>query len=63
MQRSTTSNDSKLLKMLIENDNVTAEMTVGQVQKKYKMFSVYAYKTFSSALRAVVKSRQSEFSV
>ena len=47
--------------MLIENGNITAEMTAGQVQKKYKMFNAYAYRTFSSALQTAVKSRQSEF--
>ena len=49
-QWSATSDDGKLLKMLIENGNITAEITAGQVQKKYKMFNAYAYRTFSSAL-------------
>ena len=50
------SDDGRLLKLLVENGNITPTMTAGNVRDKYTMFNQYAYSTFSSALNNTRKS-------
>ena len=55
-QWSSTSDDGRLLRMLVENENIKASMTAGDVRKKYPMFNAYSYSCFNSALTNVKKS-------
>ena len=57
---SATSEDGKLLKMLVENSCITMAMTAGQARDKYQMFNKYAYSTFSSALTNAKKALEKE---
>ena len=50
------SDDGRLLKMLIENGNITPSMTAGDVRTKYTMFAKYSYTCFASALTNARKS-------
>ena len=50
------SNDGRLLKMLIENGNISPSMTAGDVRTKYTMFAKYSYSCFASALSNSRKS-------
>ena len=61
IQWSATSEDGKLLKLLIKNGNVDSNMTTGQVCKKYPMFAMYAYRTFYNALENARKSYKKDF--
>ena len=54
------SKDGDLLKLLISNENISSDMTAGQVRKRYPMFAVYQYATFNSALKNARKSFQKE---
>ena len=55
-QWSSTSDDGRLLRMLVENENIKGSMTAGDVRKKYPMFNAYSYSCFNSALTNVKKS-------
>lgn len=57
---SATSEHGGLLKMLIENENITPSMTAGDVRKKYSMFADYSYSCFSSALSNARKAFKKE---
>ena len=50
------SDDGRLLKMLIENGNISPNMTAGEVRTKYTMFAKYSYSCFASALSNSRKS-------
>ena len=50
------SDDGRLLKMLIENGNISPSMTAGDVRTKYTMFAKYSYSCFASALSNSRKS-------
>ena len=57
---SATSDDGKLLKMLVENGCIPLKMTAGQARDKYTMYNKYAYGTFSSALTNAKKAFEKE---
>ena len=50
------SDDGRLLKMLIENGNISPSMTAGDVRTKYTMFAKYSSSCFASALSNSRKS-------
>ena len=57
---SCTSDEGRLLKLLVENGNIKQDMTAGDIRKKYPMFAEYSYSCFSSGLANARKSFQKE---
>jgi hypothetical protein len=60
IQWSSTSQDGKLLRTLVENGNITNKMTAKQIREKYTMFNAYAYACFNSALANTRRSVATE---
>jgi hypothetical protein len=55
-----TGDDGRLLRMLVENGNIKTGLTAGDARKKYPMFNKYSYNCFSSALTNTRKSLGTE---
>ena len=50
---SSTNDNGRLLRMLVENGNIKPGMTAGAARDKYPMFKDYSYNCFQSALNNV----------